>query len=160
MLHLARRSSNQRKPPARFAASGRRWRGKKGTRLPPFYRCLRASSWNDGELPGQPVLEIGRCFEDIHAGLIGFRDGLDVCVFASRRTTSEERLINWEFRGKFRDLFAHALLDLCLADVREDFRDPGADLLHLGLAHAACGDGRAAQADSATFHGRERIEWY
>ena len=30
---------------------------------------------NDGELPGQPVLEIGRCFEDIHAGLIGFRDG-------------------------------------------------------------------------------------
>ena len=29
----------------------------------------------DGELSGQPVLEIGRCFEDIHAGLIGFRDG-------------------------------------------------------------------------------------
>ena len=38
---------------------------------------------NDRELPGQPVLEIGRCFEDIHAGLIGFRDRLYVCVFGS-----------------------------------------------------------------------------
>jgi len=72
---------------------------------------------NDRELPGQPVLEIGSCSEDIHAGLIGFRDGLYVCVFGSSWTVSA-RLINREFRCKFRHLFAHALLGLCLADVR------------------------------------------
>ena len=113
---------------------------------------------NDRELPGQPVLEIGSCFEDIHAELKGFRDGLYVCVFGSSWTDLEARLINREFRGKFRDLFAHALLDLCLADVREDFRDPAADQFHLRFAHAARGDGRATQPDPATLHGRERIE--
>jgi hypothetical protein len=46
-----------------------------------------------------------------------FGDGLYVCVFASHWTASETRLINWKFCGKFRDLFAHALLDLCLPDV-------------------------------------------
>ncbi len=59
---------------------------------------------------------------------------------------------------KFGDLFADALLDLGIADIGENFRDPGADLLHLGFAHAAGGDGRAAQADSAAFHWGQRIE--
>src|SRR5258708_21558392 len=114
---------------------------------------------NDRELPGQPVLEIGRGFEDVHAEPIGFPSGLNVGMFDSRWTASQTRLIDRESRGKFRYLFAHALLDFSGTDVREDFRDPGADLLHLRFAHAACGDRRAAQPDSAALHRGQGIKW-
>jgi len=86
---------------------------------------------NDRQLPCQPVLEIGRGFEDIHAELRGFLVGLNMRVFGSRWTAAQTRLIDGESRGEFRHLFAYALLDLGVADVRENFRDPAADLLHL-----------------------------
>jgi len=81
-----------------------------------------------------------------------------MCKCGSRWPAAEARFINGEFRGKVGDLFAHVLLDFGVADVGEDFCDPGADLLHLWLAHPACGYRRAAEADAAALHGREGIE--
>src|SRR5260370_7674691 len=75
-------------------------------------------------------------------------------VFGSRWTAAQTRLINREARCEFRHLFAHALLDLGVSDIRENFRDPGADRFHFRFAHAARGYRRAAQADSAALHRR------
>src|SRR6266478_2382078 len=66
--------------------------------------------------------------------------------------------VNGEAGGQFRNLLADALLDFGVADVGEDFGDPGGDLLHLRFAHAARGHRRAAEADAATLHGRQGIE--
>ncbi len=108
---------------------------------------------DDGKPFGEPLLEIGACFEDIHGEVFGFAVGLDVGVLNSGWAAAEAGFVNREFCGKFRNLFAHALLDFGVADVGKNFRDPVADALHLGFAHTARGDRGAAQADSAAFHG-------
>src|SRR6266850_7549359 len=66
--------------------------------------------------------------------------------------------VNGEASGQFRNLFAHALFDFGVADVGEDFGDPGGDLLHLRFAHAARSHGGAAEADAAALHGGQGIE--
>src|SRR6266446_4439480 len=66
--------------------------------------------------------------------------------------------VNGEAGGQFRNLLADALLDFGVADVGEDFGDPGGDLLHFRFAHAARSHGGAAEADAATLHGGQGIE--
>ena len=113
---------------------------------------------NDGEAVREPALEVGCGFKDVHAECAGVLAVLNVGVFDARRTAAETGFINGEFGGELSNLFANALLDFGVADVGENLGDPAADLLHLRFAHATCCDGRAAQANSATFHGGQRIE--
>src|SRR5580658_7548366 len=68
-------------------------------------------------------------------------------------------LVERETRGEFGDFGAHALFALCVAQMLQDFGDPLRDRLHLGLAHAARGDGGSAHANSAGHHRWRRIEW-
>src|SRR5690242_12035858 len=79
-------------------------------------------------------------------------------VFRMGLPAVHPRLIDRELRGKVGYLFAHTLLHFCVADICEDIGDPAADLFHLGFAHAARGDGWAAQTDAASLHGRKRVE--
>jgi len=67
-------------------------------------------------------------------------------------------LVNWNLAGQFGDLFADALLDLGIADIGENFRDPGADLLHLGFAHAAGVTEGLPRRIPPPFIGGQRIE--
>src|SRR5256886_4404875 len=113
---------------------------------------------NAGEAVREPALEVGCGFKDVHAECAGVLAVLNVGVLDARRTAAETGFINGEFGGELSNLFANALLDVGVADVGEDLGDPAADLLHLRFAHATCGDGRTAQANSATLHGGQRIE--
>src|SRR5712692_10662174 len=67
---------------------------------------------DDRELSGQPVLEIGRGFENIHAEPLGISFRLNMSVFDSGWAAAQARLVNREFRGTFGDLLPHALFDL------------------------------------------------
>src|SRR5436853_2844534 len=113
---------------------------------------------NDGEAVREPALEVGCGFKDVHAECAGDLAELNVGVLDALGAAAEAGFRDGEFRGKFGDLLADALLDFGVPDIGENFHDPDADLLHFRLAHAARGDGRAAEADSAALHGGQRIE--
>ena len=68
------------------------------------------------------------------------------------------RFVDGEFRGKLRHLRTNLLFEFGITDVREHVGDPVADFFHFRLAHAACGDGRAAEANAACFHRGQWIE--
>src|SRR5205807_7794371 len=113
---------------------------------------------NGGQPVREPTLEVGRGFKDVHAGCAGALARLNVGVLDACGAAAEAGFIDREFGGELSNLFANALLDFGVADVGENLGDPDADLLHFRFAHATCGDGRTAQADSATLHGGQRIE--
>ncbi len=95
-----------------------------------------------------------------HRPVLGQPDGGNSAAGASSPTGagSDARFVNREASGQFGDLFADALFGLGVTQIGEDFGNPRADLVHLGLAHAAGGDGRSTEADASGLHRRQGIK--
>src|SRR6266852_2041374 len=104
------------------------------------------------------MLEVGGGLEDVHGGSSAVRKKLNAGALSVRAAAFHAGFVNGEARGQFRNLSADALLDFRVADVGEDFSDPGGDLLHLRRAHSARGHGRASEADAAALHRGQGIE--
>src|SRR6266849_3005261 len=104
------------------------------------------------------MFEVGGGLEDVHSGSSAVRKKLNAGALGVGGAARHAGLVYGEASGQFRNLFADALLDFGVADVGEDFGDPGGDLLHLRFVHAARGHGRAAEADAAALHGGQGIE--
>src|SRR6266566_3735537 len=66
--------------------------------------------------------------------------------------------ISATFFGELQHLFADFSQDRAVSPLVQYFGDPPADLPHLGLLHAACGQGGCADANAARLHRRIRIE--
>ena len=107
--------STNLRPELQPAVKGRAEEGKCGLRhVMVFEREVLA---NDGQLPRQPVLEIGRGLDDVHHAALKTQPGLNPRVSGVQIAAPEARFIDRESSGELSYLVAHALLDLCVADV-------------------------------------------
>jgi len=136
----------------------RKWCGRRKGGFPLVTWCLRAEILAiDRSCPANQLLGIGRCFEDIHAGADRFRDHYMWRRFECDRP-GRRRSLNRNFAASSATCFAHALLDLGIAEFERisAIQAPICSISDRGMP--ARGD-EAAQADrhpSFVWQGIER----